>query len=71
MPEDFAIIGYDDTPVGAVVTPALTTIAQDVYELGRISTRILLHEIRTGPACTRQSVVLEPRLVVRKSTARA
>ena len=71
VPEDFAIIGYDDTPVGAVVTPALTTVSQDVYELGRIGTRILLHEIRTGPACTHQSVVLEPRLVVRQSTARA
>jgi DNA-binding LacI/PurR family transcriptional regulator len=71
VPGDFAIIGYDDTPTGAAVTPALTTVAQDVYELGGISTRILLHEIRAGAECTHQRVVLEPRLIVRQSTSRA
>ena len=71
VPDDFAIIGYDDTPMGAAVTPALTTVAQDVYELGGISTRILLHEIRAGPGCHHQRVVLEPRLIVRQSTRRS
>lgn len=71
VPEDFAIIGYDDTPMGAAVTPALTTVAQDVYELGGIGTRILLHEIRAGAGCTHQRVVLEPRLIVRQSTWRS
>jgi DNA-binding LacI/PurR family transcriptional regulator len=71
VPDDFAIIGYDDTPMGAAVTPALTTVAQDVYELGGISTRILLHEIRTGPGCHHQRVILEPRLIVRQSTSRS
>jgi DNA-binding LacI/PurR family transcriptional regulator len=71
VPDDFAIIGYDDTPMGAAVTPALTTVAQDVYELGGISTRILLHEIRAGSECHHQKVVLEPRLIVRQSTSRS
>jgi DNA-binding LacI/PurR family transcriptional regulator len=71
VPDDFAIIGYDDTPMGAAVTPALTTVAQDVYELGGISTRILLHEIRSGSGCHHQRVVLEPRLIVRQSTSRS
>jgi DNA-binding LacI/PurR family transcriptional regulator len=71
VPDDFALIGYDDTPMGAAVTPALTTVAQDVYELGGISTRILLHEIRAGPGCPHQKVILEPRVIVRQSTARS
>ncbi len=71
VPDDFAIIGYDDTPMGAAVTPALTTVAQDVHDLGRISTRILLHEIKAGAGCHHQRVVLEPRLIVRQSTSRS
>jgi DNA-binding LacI/PurR family transcriptional regulator len=71
VPDDFALIGYDDTPLGAAVTPALTTVAQDVYELGGISTRILLHEIRAGAGCHHQRVILEPRLIVRQSTSRS
>jgi LacI family transcriptional regulator len=68
VPDDLAIIGYDDTPLGAAVTPAVTTIAQDEYEMGRISARILLSEIEAGPDCTHQTVILQPRLVVRPST---
>jgi LacI family transcriptional regulator len=70
VPHQFGIVGYDNIPIAARVNPPLTTIAQDNYELGRISTRILIHEISAGPNCAHQQVFLQPELVVRCSSVR-
>jgi LacI family transcriptional regulator len=68
IPQDFSLVGYDDIPLAARVTPPLTTVVQNKYELGRISTRILIHEITSGPGGIHQTVILRPRLEVRGST---
>jgi DNA-binding LacI/PurR family transcriptional regulator len=68
IPADFSLVGYDDIPMAARVTPPLTTVMQDKYELGRISSRILLHEIGADAGSIHQTVVLRPRLRVRGST---
>jgi LacI family transcriptional regulator len=70
VPNEFGIVGYDNIPIAARVNPPLTTIAQDNYELGRISTKILIHEISAGPGCTHQQVLLQPDLIVRRSSVR-
>jgi LacI family transcriptional regulator len=70
VPYEFGIVGYDNIPIAARVNPPLTTIAQDNYELGQISTRILIHEISAGPGCTHQQVLLQPGIVVRGSSVR-
>ncbi|WP_371662864.1 LacI family DNA-binding transcriptional regulator [Streptomyces sp. NBC_00280] len=38
-PEDLAVIGFDDTPHGALFSPALTTVRLDAEALGRIAAR--------------------------------
>jgi len=45
VPEDIAVIGFDDIELAAYVKPALTTIRQPIYELGKTSTQILLNLI--------------------------
>ncbi len=70
VPHEFGIVGYDNIPIAARVNPPLTTIAQNNYELGRISTRILIHEISAGPNCTHQQVLLQPDIVKRASSLR-
>lgn len=44
IPDDFSIVGFDGIPMGSYVTPSLTTIAQDVKEMGHQSAR-LLHQM--------------------------
>lgn len=41
-PEDLAVIGFDDTPHGALFSPALTTVHIDAEALGRIAARTTL-----------------------------
>jgi len=66
VPEDISLMGFDDMDYASLVFPRLTTIHQDIDELGRIAAEIALslagHEV-PAPAKT----LLPPRLVVRES----
>jgi LacI family transcriptional regulator len=42
VPEDIAVIGFDDIELAAYIKPALTTIRQPIYELGKTSAQALL-----------------------------
>lgn len=67
VPEDISVIGFDDIPVAATLTPPLTTIAQDRNAIGRCAYVILnslIHHISVS------MTELRPRLVERESTTR-
>ena len=67
VPDDIAIVGFDDIEAAAHCTPALTTMRQDVGEAGETLVEALLHLIETGDE---KSQLLEPRLIVRESSVR-
>jgi DNA-binding LacI/PurR family transcriptional regulator len=66
VPEDIAIVGYDDLRFAAESTPPLTSIRQPVDEMSLHAVRLLLEQIR-GESAPR-SVALSAQLVVREST---
>jgi DNA-binding LacI/PurR family transcriptional regulator len=65
VPEDVAVVGFDDTEMAARLYPPLTTVHAQPAEVGREATRKLLELIRTGQ--TAQVTTLPTRLVTRKS----
>jgi LacI family transcriptional regulator len=66
VPEDVAVVGYDDIPLAALVTPALTTCRVPRYELGSQTVNLLLDQIN-GCSGGCEQIVLAPELVVRAS----
>lgn len=67
VPEDIAVVGYDDVPAAAIAQPPLTTIRQPIGSLGELSTRALLGLIE-GQLAPPIRQVLPVDLVVRAST---
>ncbi len=65
VPEEVAVIGFDDVEAAEFCFPPLTTVRQPLYEQGRVATEMLLGQIdgRAAP----ERVVLHTRLVVRRS----
>jgi DNA-binding LacI/PurR family transcriptional regulator len=57
VPEDIAIIGFDDIPEAKIVRPALTTIAQDPVDIGRKLATCLFNRIENPnlPNCRLES----------------
>ncbi|WP_030607313.1 LacI family DNA-binding transcriptional regulator [Streptomyces sclerotialus] len=67
VPDDVAVVGFDDSFIARHTSPPLTTVRQPVEELGRTIARILLREI-AGPDTPRQQITLPTELVVRESS---
>lgn len=67
VPDDLAVVGYDDLEIARFATPPLTTIAQPKKEIGVQAIDLLVDRIsRKGRSPSR--VVLPPELIVRRST---
>lgn len=69
VPDDVAIIGYDDVDFAASALIPLSSIRQPSYELGATAFRLLLDEINAEDDHEHQSVIFKPELVARASTA--
>ncbi len=67
VPEDVAVVGFDDIALARQVDPALTTIAQPMRELGEAAANLLLQRM-ANPALSLPGILLPHRLVVRQST---
>lgn len=64
VPEDVAVVGFDDIPAASLSHPPLTTIMQDTRAAGEVLVDTLLQQIRGRPV---QDRLLSTRLVVRRS----
>lgn len=68
VPADVSVVGFDDLDISAIVTPKLTTVAQDIPTKAAMAVDLLLTAIekRDRPA---EPVTLDVHLVTRESTA--
>ena len=67
VPQDVAVIGFDDAPIARQSDPPLTSVFQPVEEMGRQMARLLVARIR-GDEIPAPHIVLETQLVERAST---
>ncbi|HLE51170.1 MAG TPA: LacI family DNA-binding transcriptional regulator [Anaerolineales bacterium] len=67
VPEDLAIIGYDDIELARFMNPPLTTIAQPKTEIGFQAVNLLANRI-ADKNCPARRLTLSPELIVRGST---
>jgi LacI family transcriptional regulator len=67
VPEDVALVGFDDFELAAVLSPRLTLVRQPAAEIGRRAARLLFERIERRKPLDPRRVVLETELVVRES----
>jgi LacI family transcriptional regulator len=67
IPGDISLVGFDDSPVARLATPAITVISRDVAQMGTIAAQMLLERLRLGPSHPWQKVVLPTEVVLRAS----
>ncbi len=67
VPEEMALVGFDDIPEAALITPSLTVVSQPAYDMGVAAARLLLERLsgkRRGKPC---EIILETQLIIRQS----
>jgi LacI family transcriptional regulator len=68
VPDDIAIVGYDDIDYAAAAAVPLSSVRQPRYQIGRTAARLLLEESVDGAAHRHRQVIFQPELVARRSS---
>ncbi|EZP77196.1 transcriptional regulator [Parageobacillus genomosp. 1] len=66
VPEDVAVVGFDDIQMASIFEPGVTTIAQPMFDIGKQAMKLLLQLI-DGEEVERRQFVLPDQLVIRES----
>lgn len=69
IPDEISVISIDDVFTSSIITPPLTTMAQQKYEMGYNAARILINNI-DQPDLPVEQLILEPKLIERESCKR-
>ena len=67
IPQDIKIIGFDDIPMAAFVTPALTTFSYPKKEIGALALTILI-ALLNGEQIPEDRFVFQPKMILRQTT---
>ncbi|GCE22194.1 substrate-binding domain-containing protein [Dictyobacter kobayashii] len=68
VPDEMALIGYDDVEFASALSPSLSSIRQPKYLLGRTATELLFKELGGHREHQHQQIVYQPDLIVRSSS---
>ncbi|MGM0368418.1 MAG: LacI family DNA-binding transcriptional regulator [Actinomycetota bacterium] len=72
IPEDIAILGFDDSEWSGIADPPVTCVRQPTYNLGKTATELLIERIdKKGKVTNLQNVVLKTELIIRGSSGMA
>jgi DNA-binding LacI/PurR family transcriptional regulator len=68
VPDDVAIIGFDDSPLAMLTSPSLSSVRRPIEEMGREMARLVIEMSGTGTQGEPRQLILDPALAVREST---
>ncbi|QDH78088.1 LacI family transcriptional regulator [Echinicola soli] len=68
IPQDIALVGFTNMPVSDALDPALSTVDQPAYEMGRLAANNLLDQLMDPDSFKPQNIVLDTELIIRKSS---
>ena len=68
IPDEVALVGFTDEPVGQHMKPALTTVAQPSYEIGQVAMELFLEQINFPENVKPRKKILKTKLLVRGSS---
>lgn len=68
IPEDIAIVGFDDIPLSVHTSPSLTTVRQPMRLQGQLAAEMLLERIGSDELGPRREHILNCELIIRNST---
>jgi LacI family transcriptional regulator len=68
IPQDIAVVGYDDIEIAAYLYPPLTTVRQSAHQIGALAAKLLLDRLETEKELPPKRIILKPELVIRETT---
>jgi LacI family transcriptional regulator len=71
VPDDIALVGFSNSPLGELMNPGLTAVKQPAFEMGQTATELLINIIESKRAVTEfETIVLQTEVIIRDSSAK-
>jgi DNA-binding LacI/PurR family transcriptional regulator len=70
VPEDVALVGFNDEPVARLLTPGLSSVGQPAFEMGKVAAQLFLEQLNSESVIPPRTITLKPTLVVRESSSK-
>jgi LacI family transcriptional regulator len=70
VPDDIAVVGFNNEPISQVIHPNLTTIDYPAKEIGEIAATVLIEKISNSQSVNYSTIVLKHSLIIRQSSLR-
>ena len=70
IPDDIAVVGFNNEPISQVISPNLTTIDYPAREIGEIAATALMDKLNNSQSISYSTIVLKHSLIVRQSSLR-
>ena len=67
IPEEIALVGFNDIEFTSMKGIELTTVGQKKYEMGALAVKTLVERIEGGKVGSPKEIILEPELIIRKT----
>jgi LacI family transcriptional regulator len=72
IPEDIAIVGFNNDPISRIIEPKLTTVHYPAYEMGELTAKTLIDHIKGEVDMNMQdTLILSHKLIIRGSSDRS
>ena len=68
IPQDLAIVGFNDEPISELMSPTLSSVRQPVREMGRMATQLLIDQIEHGSGFQPVIKTFMTKLMIRESS---
>ncbi len=68
VPEDVAVVGFDDIPIARFTSPPLTTLRVGIFDLGHRGLEMLVAALEDGEQGVSEGIIIAPELVMRDSS---
>jgi len=70
MPRDIGLVGFNNEPTLSLVTPAISSVEQPCFELGKAAAKLFIESMHHNEDMTGVEQVLKPKLFIRESSQR-
>jgi DNA-binding LacI/PurR family transcriptional regulator len=70
MPHDIGLVGFNNEPVVSLVTPAISSVDQPAFELGKMAAKLFIETVHNNEDMSHVEEVLKTKLIVRESSMR-
>ncbi len=68
MPEDIALVGFNNEPVTSLLSPSISSVDQPAFEMGKIAARTFIELLNSHEKPPVSTITLKPRLIIRESS---